>query len=164
MNRPALALVVLGLALLAGCASYSKAIPEEAFIRLSRGPCFGRCPVYTVSIDAKGLVAFDGKRNVTQPGEHARQRNPGDFAELLREIEALGVFDHGGSYVPGNPACGQYATDLPSAALLVSDGTREVRVEHYLGCKDAPASLRAIEDLVDERTGASTWIKEAPSF
>ncbi len=133
-------------------------------MRVSRGPCFGHCPVYSVSMNAQGLVEFDGKHNVAQPGEHEQQRAREDFAALLRELDTRGVFGMSGSYVPGNKACGQYVTDMPSAALQVSDGTREARVEHYLGCHDAPAALSKMEDLIDERTGAVHWIKDAPSF
>ena len=155
--------LLLSAAALAACAS-APPLSETAYVMLERGPCFGRCPVYSVAMNAQGLVRFKGQRNVLQPGEHQQQHAPAEFARLLDEVTRLGVFDLADSYSPGDPTCRHYATDMPSARLEIQNGAQHVTVKHYLGCSEAPAQLRTIEELIDQRTGSTSWIKEAAAF
>ena len=37
-------------------------------ITLQRGPCFGTCPVYSVTLDSSGAVLFEGRRFVADTG------------------------------------------------------------------------------------------------
>ena len=37
-------------------------------ITLERGPCFGTCPVYTVTLSRSGAVRFEGRRFVADSG------------------------------------------------------------------------------------------------
>jgi len=39
-------------------------IPDDLVIKLERTVCFGECPAYSVTIDAKGNVAYDGNKFV----------------------------------------------------------------------------------------------------
>jgi hypothetical protein len=139
-------------------------VDPAAFVMLERGPCFGRCPVYTVGMDASGLVQFKGGRDVKQPGEHRQQRDPAEFAALLEDLARLGAFELDQSYTPGGPNCQRYATDMPSTRIEIRNGPRHLAMTHYLGCRDAPAQLRAIEDLIDQRTDSANWIKDAAAF
>ena len=36
-------------------------VPPDASIRLQRTSCLGPCPIYTVTIDARGTVTYDGE-------------------------------------------------------------------------------------------------------
>ena len=158
--------LLLSAAALAACAHapVSAPIDPAAYVMLERGPCFGRCPVYSVAMNAQGLVRFKGQRNVLQTGEHQQQRAPAEFASLLDEVTRLGVFDLADSYSPGDGNCRRYATDMPSARLEIQNGAQHVTVKHYLGCSEAPVLLRTLEDLIDQRTGSTRWIKEAAAF
>jgi len=40
-------------------------ISDDFVIMLVRSTCFGECPAYAVSIDAKGNVTYEGKKFVT---------------------------------------------------------------------------------------------------
>jgi len=125
---------------------------------MERGPCYGRCPVYGVSMSAGGAVTFEGRRNVAAPGNRVAQRGAEAFATLMAELSKLGLFELDGAYVAGAPHCLQHATDAPVVTIAASDGRRSARVKHDLGCHDAPAALLEIEALIDRRTGAGDWI------
>ena len=43
---------------------------DSLFVTLERTPCFGKCPVYTVSIYNKGFVRFIGKKDVEPLGSN----------------------------------------------------------------------------------------------
>jgi len=130
-------------------------------VLLQSGPCFGACPVYRVTLDARDVAVFEGERHVAQRGRHERQLPAGTLARLLEELDRLGAFELASSYTPGK-GCERYATDHPSKRFEVDDGTRRVAVDHYLGCSDAPSRLGDIEALIEERSGARQWITEAP--
>ena len=51
--------VIIGLA--AVVAAQEPDPPPDALIRLQRTSCFGSCPIYTVTIDARGTVTYEGE-------------------------------------------------------------------------------------------------------
>ena len=129
-------------------------------ISLERTPCFGTCPVYTISVTASGRVLFDGRAHVPRLGlvtaEIPRQR----VDSLLVELERAGYFGFAGRYAASEPACGRYVTDLPSAIISVTRGGRTKRIEHDHGCGSAPLALAVLEKRVDEVLGSKRWIEE----
>jgi hypothetical protein len=132
--------------------------PATASVSLERGPCFGTCPVYTVSIDRSGGVRFDGRRFVVDTGVSLDSVPPVRVDSLIAELEAAGYFDFADSYRMGQPACEPYATDLPVVITEVRLGPRTKRVEHDRGCSGAPKSLTALEGRIDEVAGVRKWI------
>ncbi len=152
-----------GIAALALVACAAKPpLSADAHVTLQAGPCFGACPVYRVTVDARDVAVFEGERHVAQRGRHERQLAAGTLARLLEELDALGAFELAPSYTPGSKSCARYATDHPSRRFEVDDGNRRVAVDHYLGCRDAPDRLEEIEALIEQRSGARQWISEAP--
>jgi hypothetical protein len=99
--------VLLLLALLAAApmGPAGAAAPDPTFsAQLHRGPCFGTCPSYQVSIDAAGQVIFSGwtprRSNITSPcPDERRWRVPASsVARLERLIDRSGFFDFQPSY------------------------------------------------------------------
>ena len=156
------AIAALGaLALAAGCSRPSADVEpgaprarttasDSARISLERRPCFGTCPVYTVTLDGSGTVRFEGRRFVKDTGTVMRTVPPARVDSLARELEAAGYFAFADRYVMGEPGCGRYATDLPTVITEVRIGPRAKRVEHDHGCADAPERLSALERRIDE--------------
>ena len=126
-------------------------------ISLERTPCFGSCPVYRVTITRGGVVRFVGTRFVAHPGADSAQIESAAVDSLLAELARGGFYEFDEQYVSGAPACGLYATDLPSAITSVDDGSRSKQVKHDRGCSDAPQALAALENRIDEVAGTSRW-------
>jgi hypothetical protein len=126
-------------------------------ISLERTPCFGGCPVYTISVSPSGQVTYEGKANVRELGtataEVPRQR----VDALLTELERAGYFGFASRYALSEPACGRYVTDLPSVISSATLGTRSKRIEHDYGCGTAPAALAVLENRIDEVLGSGQW-------
>jgi hypothetical protein len=127
-------------------------------IVLERRPCFGACPVYTVTMERSGAVRFEGRRFVSDTGVLVGAVPPGRADSLFREIEAAGFFGFSDRYAMGDPGCGPYATDLPGAVIEVRSEGRTKRVEHDRGCAGAPAALATIENRIDTVSGVRRWI------
>ena len=52
---------------------------------------------------------------------------------------------------------GRYVTDLPSAIISVTRGSRTKRIEHDHGCGSAPGALAVLEKRIDEVLGSEGW-------
>jgi hypothetical protein len=165
-SRGALAAAAAGLA---GCARPVPAVPSTdaaqvaadsaVHIALERGPCFGSCPVYTVTLEGSGAVLFVGRRFVADTGVSTATIPRARVDSLVAELAAGGYFDLADRYRAGEPGCERYATDLPSVTTEVRAGGRAKRIEHDHGCMEAPASLTALETRIDEVTAVARWIR-----
>ena len=128
-------------------------------ITLERGPCFGTCPVYSVTLDGSGAVLFEGRRFVADTGISTGRVPPARIDSLVAALTAGGYFDFADRYTAGEPGCERYATDLPSVITEVRAGGRTKRVEHDHGCMEAPQALTALEGRIDSVAGVARWIK-----
>jgi hypothetical protein len=156
----------LAVALAAGCARRSPDVPAAdsapspqvsatRSISLERQPCFGTCPVYTVTIDETGAVHFEGRRFVADTGVFISTIPPARVDSLLAELETAGYFSLADRYAPGEPVCQHAATDLPTVITEVHVRGHAKRIEHYHGCADAPAVLDSLEWRIDAVAGVA---------
>jgi hypothetical protein len=128
-------------------------------ITLERGPCFGACPVYVVTLEGSGAVLFEGRRFVADTGISTGSVPPARVDSLVAELTAGGYFAFADRYQAGEPGCERYATDLPSVITEVRAGGRRKRIEHDHGCMEAPEALTALEGRIDSVAGVSRWIR-----
>jgi hypothetical protein len=63
--------------------------PPDALIRLQRTSCFGPCPIYTVTIDARGTVTYEGERSVRIVGRRTAHIDKSIVAGLLAKAESI---------------------------------------------------------------------------
>lgn len=160
-------LSIFGLVLgVAACAPRTAAAPADQqlndaaadpAISLERTPCFGGCPVYTISVSPSGQVTYEGKANVRELGTATGQVPQQRVDALLIELEQAGYFGFASRYALSEPACGRYVTDLPSVISSATLGARTKRIEHDYGCGRAPAALNVLEKRIDEVLGSGQW-------
>jgi Domain of unknown function (DUF6438) len=150
---------------LSGCAprqsgtasTETSAAPASPVITLERTPCFGRCPVYTISVTAAGDVTYEGKSHVKQLGT-ANAKIPSQRVDsLLSELDRGGYFGFADRYAASEPACGRYATDSPSVLSSVTLNGKSKRIQHDYGCGSAPGALMVLERRIDEVLGSGQW-------
>lgn len=131
--------------------------PAGPVISLERTPCFGGCPVYTVSVSSSGEVTYEGRAHVPRLGTATAQIPSQRVDSLLDELEAAGYFTFANRYLLSEPACGRYATDSPSAISSVRLRGKTKRIEHDYGCGSAPGALTILERRIDEVLGSGRW-------
>ncbi|WP_206370941.1 DUF6438 domain-containing protein [Solimonas marina] len=129
---------------------------SEFSIRMRRGVCFGRCPQYTVTVNAAGQVDYIGERFVGVDGER-QHRADMDKLGLLRQ-QAQAVFASTKDVVPGAASCPHYATDMPQVTLTLTDANGSRQLRHYTGCANPPPALGQLEQLIDEVAGVDEWV------
>jgi hypothetical protein len=151
-------------ACLAGCGPRAARVPAPeaassagTMVALERGPCFGTCPVYRVSLEGDGKVGFTGTRFVTRVGHDTSRVAPDQVGRLVDSLDAAGFFALADEYVLNSPACGRYATDAPTVTISVRSGERSKTVRHDHGCVGAPKTLTGMERLIDSVAGSARW-------
>lgn len=129
-------------------------------ISLRRGPCFGRCPQYSVQIDGAGRVRFEGERHVAAIGEVQGQADPAQLATLIAALRTPGLATLRDIYRPGQKGCGPMATDMPSHQIRWQLDDEVHQISYYQGCSGAPEALRRLPAAIDAVAGTQTWIKD----
>ncbi len=162
-------IVVALLALGLGCAGDgSAASPAHAsgtaaadtLVTLTRLPCFGTCPSYSLTIFSDGTVTYEGRRFVAVEGRATAQLDSTAIERLIEAFREADYFSFRSAYLSG-PVCDQYLSDLPTAKTSFHFGGRQHQVTHYHGCQGFPgeARLTALEDRIDAIVGTARWIK-----
>ena len=85
---------------------------EITEISLERTPCFGTCPVDTITLHPDGTADYFGKMNVARIGHYKGRFNQDDFARLSKLLTDRKFFDFQAGYWPG-------ITDQPGVATTV---------------------------------------------
>ena len=148
---------VLAIGLAGAAMAQEPEVPPDALIRLQRTSCFGPCPIYTVTIDARGTVTFDGERFVRVVGRKTMQISTSTVATLLARAERIRFFEMRDAYrVIENPdGTVGMVTDLPTKFVTVTVNGRTKKVEDYVA---APDSLAEFEREIDAAAGTKRWV------
>lgn len=124
---------------------------------LQRTSCFGPCRIYTVTIDARGTVTYEGERFVRVVGRRTAQIDKSIIAGLLARAESIRFFEMRDAYrVIENPdGTVGMVTDLPTKFVTVTVNGRTKKVEDYVA---APDSLAEFEREIDAAAGTKRWV------
>ena len=112
-------IVFLSILLLSVSVPSSAYDPHSVIISLERGPCYGTCPVYRVTIYGDGTVRYDGTNHVRVTGSQAAVIAPERVKALIDEIEWSGYFNLRDDYSEVG------VTDQPSAVLYAAVNGRK---------------------------------------
>jgi hypothetical protein len=127
-------------------------IPDDLQVTLSRGACFGLCPIYSVTLYSDGTVLFEGQRHTKVLGFQFGQIEEPAIRQVIEELDKAEFFDE----VDHN---GYDMTDMPSANIAVSLSGRVHSVSHYYGDRDAPESLAQLESKIDDLLRSDQWVR-----
>jgi hypothetical protein len=129
---------------------------SEVAISLERGMCYGRCPVYAVTITTKGIV-FDGYKFVVAEGKHPAPVDPIAVRDLAARFIAADFYSM-------NPKYTASVTDNPGYTLSISIDGHKKQVFDYVGQSiGMPAVIKELEDAVDELAQDKRWIDGEPA-
>jgi hypothetical protein len=128
-------------------------LDDSTVITLERGPCFGHCSEYSVSVYGSGRVEFEGRHYVCAKGRHVARASPGDVRVLVAQMLAVDYFDFYWRQ-------GSLTTNEPTVISSLRHGGRMRRIEHNLGDAGAPHWLRRVEDRIDAVAGTWRWLPD----
>lgn len=148
--------LALLLMILFNCKSKSKSQSKEknrfenSRILMSKGECYGYCPVYSIIINGDGRVEFDGKKNVKKEGKFEKQLTEKEISKIFNEFECANFFDFHSEYTAE-------ISDLPTTYLTFEHrGFKKQVMDYY----NAPEELKKLEKLVEDvAIGEEGWKK-----
>jgi hypothetical protein len=138
-----LILIALAIVFCLTCGVCGDLLDQPGFITLERGPCFGLCPVYSVTVYENGSYIYQGDSNTPHPEYLVGITNETVFSELVSRFDEAGFFGMNDKYTE------YLVTDMASAILTVQTGNQIKTVEHYFGDMNAPPILYDLENAVD---------------
>ena len=126
---------------------------SDVVITLERGPCFGACPVYKLTIYGDGRVFYEGIRFVGGEGTQTASISEDKVRQLITEFQKIDYFSLDNEYTHIN------ATDMPTATTSITITGQTKTVVHYHGDFSTPEELTTLEDRIDEIVSTDRWVK-----
>lgn len=121
-------------------------------IRLSRGACFGFCPVYEVTINGDGEVRYQGRNFVNVVGERTATISREDVARLVARFDAIGFNSLNDSYRAN-------VSDLPTYRITLTRDGHTKTITDFGGVQAGmPRAVRDLEAEVDRVAGTAQWV------
>ncbi|TNE60810.1 MAG: hypothetical protein EP335_17375 [Alphaproteobacteria bacterium] len=137
------------------------------YIALKKGPCFGACPVFDITLRGDGRVEFYGRRFTKVSGQKLDQQSTGRFLEALDILEERGFGALQGDYT--GQTCTVMASDHPTITIEVNSGDWKKTVVWNTGCRgsdDIVTLERLVRDLdwtLDVDSYVGTDAEHAPT-
>ncbi len=152
----------------------------QLFLKMERSACYGRCPIYDLTVQPDGKVIFEGKFWTKTTGKAEDKLTEEQLKRLINEIEKANFFSFDNAYNYDSKNCPNLATDMPGVTLKINLNGKEKTINHYQGCfendkpKDNSSSGKAedlseivfpqqlfnLENKIDEIVETKRWIGE----
>jgi len=128
---------------------------------LERSICLGSCPAYTVSVDASGLVQYDGTRCVAVYGHQESslsQQRLGDLVAAFQDVDFFALQDVYRSDDGSGCAPGFFDGTVVAITLRMSGMAKTVKDWHGCNPQEVATKLDVFERRVDEILGTAQWV------
>jgi len=124
-----------------------KEVDDKIFLSLKKGPCFGKCPVYTISIYRSGFAELHGKAHTPNLGKFKKNLSKEQLNDLFlscQDADLISMQDFYESQI----------ADLPLITInyITDDSTKVIK-----GKEDRPPKLLAIQKKLEEMAKSSDW-------
>lgn len=125
-------------------------------LQLSRGPCYGPCPSYTLTIHGNGLVEYFGRREVRVRGPQTANITQEQVRRILQQLDRARFFAL-------DDRAFAWCFDTPSVSVSLWLDGRSKRVVSDAGCAGAKSGLQAqfvrVADDIDTIVGSKRWVR-----
>lgn len=123
---------------------------------LSRGACYGKCPVFEVSVMSNGTAEYVGKFNVPRMGKHVAVIPSALLKTIKERAQTINYLQFSRTY-PTDQSL--WISDVPTTVTFVRLGDQFHKIRNN---NDAPASLINFEQFLEQMLEGLDWkpIKE----
>lgn len=120
-------------------------------IEMSKAPCFGSCPVFTLSIYNNGIATYKGERFTDKQGLFAKKLDANTFQNLLKAFNNANLFQYPSIFRSEIP-------DMPSVTIFWTDD--EGNEKEIKGKEGRPEAIMELEEMLDKIANSSGWLQE----
>ena len=125
----------------------------DPVIEMSKGPCYGRCPVFTLTIYENGIASYTGERYTDRLGTYVKKLEKEEMAKILGEFQRANFWQFRDTYRGRIP-------DMQSVTISYHEKGKKKTVT---GKEIRPNAVKWLETQLDQVSQAEGWIlKEAP--
>ena len=121
--------------------------PKETRFSLAKGPCFGKCPMYTLDIDQSGYATLEGLSNIPTLGIHGKQLDKKQFEKLEEEFMKSNFESYPLEFKSQIP-------DLPTNTIGYHNG---VEYREISGKEDRPEQVMQLQFLLEKIVDSGGW-------
>lgn len=120
---------------------------EDIILSLNRGPCFGKCPVYDLTLYNNGYMLYNAKRFVKEEGLFARNLSAEELEVITNKLKASDWMSMDNKYKSD-------ITDLPYITMVhTQDG-----VSHSIGGREErPLPVKEVQYAVEKHVDSPGW-------
>jgi hypothetical protein len=150
--------LILGIASLAvfamSCASTDTCTkdlkPETFSVTITKGMCFGMCPVYSATVLGDGRIRYEGRANVERMGDWSGAATKEDLCALLNDVRSGKLMMLDTTFVDNVP-------DAPVTTITITDQGRTRTFRWNVG---TPEPLRALAQRMVAMTHENATLKK----
>jgi len=131
---------------------YSEELAKDTMLHMRKGPCLGRCPVYSITIYNNGKVKYDGVTNIEMAGIFESKLEGDQQARAQKLIDAIELPRMYSRYPRGV----DMATDVARTKMVISDGIIKFPTVISYG---QPDELKDIEQYLVQLIKDLSWVQ-----
>lgn len=126
----------------------TKAKEGETEMMLSKGVCFGKCPVYTLRVKKGGVVYLDAKNNVPgMLGKYEKKIDKETYKQLLQAFKESDFAQY--------PA--DFESQIPDLPLITIGYMTTDTLQITRGKEDRPSSLMQLQYRLENLVKGQDW-------
>lgn len=119
----------------------------DRVVEMTKSPCYGRCPAFTLVIYEKGIVSYDGKRNTPRLGLYVKKLDNDTYTKLISTFKKANVWQYDNIYR------GMY----PDAPTVTMSYHEDGDVKTIVGKDGRPYALLELEAMLDNIANSDGW-------
>ncbi len=131
------------------CAIQRQFDQEDLMVSYERTACYGECPVYTLKINKKGKMLFEGEENFDLIGKFWAQLSGEELEKLHEAFDKTNFFKLEDRYYKN-------VSDLPTKYIYYSHEGDWKKIMDYYG---APEALEELEKYIEDLIYKTDWKK-----
>ncbi len=127
-----------------------------AMLEYGKGMCFGKCPVYNLTIHSDGNMEYFGKMHVDKLGTYKKRLSKGELANLYTSLKAMNLFQYENEY-------GGRVMDISKQEITYREAGKEKKIVCKLGYPDELIALITKIDKMANSTDGWQLTKPLPN-
>lgn len=124
-------------------------------IEMNKGACFGRCPVFALTIYSNGVASYRGERYTDRMGLYLKRLPKSEFQALLAAFKKADLWQYADVYRSQYP-------DLPAVSITYHEAERSKSI---LGKETRPEAVIELEGRLNLLANSEGWtLRSAPDY
>lgn len=120
-------------------------------IEMFKGPCFGSCPVYKLTVYEGGVVAYEGQRFTNRVGLHTKLLDQNTYRQLIQEFESSNFWNFQNAY----------KAQIPDLSTVTITYYKDDKVKSVKGKDGRPAKILDLEERLTEIADSGGWERQS---